>query len=66
MFLIPGGKPLFVEFKAPGEKPRKLQEHIHIILRRLGYEVKVFDSAERCISEILGALEASRLSKEGN
>lgn len=39
MYMIIGGRPLFIEFKASGQVPRPLQQHIHIILQGLGYEV---------------------------
>lgn len=41
--LLPDGKVGFVEVKAPGEEPRKLQLHRHEQLRRLGYQVYVLD-----------------------
>jgi hypothetical protein len=39
MFLLPNGRACFIEFKRPGEKPRKLQEHRAITLEQLGYNV---------------------------
>ena len=36
MFLVPGGRPLLIEFKVPGEKPDPLQVREHELLRRLG------------------------------
>jgi hypothetical protein len=42
--LLPGGVVVFVELKAPGEKPRKLQVHWHKKLRGLGFRVDVVDS----------------------
>lgn len=44
--LLPGGKIGFVELKAPGERPRKLQEARLGQLRRLGYKVFVCDRVE--------------------
>ena len=41
--LLPGGKMAFVEVKAPGKKPRPLQEARHRMLRRLGFKVYVLD-----------------------
>ena len=41
--LLPGGKMVFVEVKAPGEKPRPLQLARHRLLRRLGFKVYVLD-----------------------
>ncbi|MBO6507322.1 MAG: VRR-NUC domain-containing protein [Roseibium sp.] len=37
---------IFVEFKAPGKKPTRLQKHTHDKLRAQGYEVHVIDSIE--------------------
>ena len=42
----------FVEVKAPGQKPRKLQIRRHIRLRTLGFKVYVLDDPEE-IPEIL-------------
>lgn len=41
LFWVPGGRPLLVEFKREGEKPRVLQAHRHDTLRKAGYEVMV-------------------------
>ena len=41
--LLPGGKILFVECKAPGKKPTKLQAREHERLRAMGFEVVVVD-----------------------
>ena len=45
--LLPGGRIGFVELKAPGEKPRPLQEARMGQLRRLGYKVFVCDRPEQ-------------------
>lgn len=47
MVLMPGGRTGFVEVKAPGEKPRPLQNSRHRLLRRLGFRVYVLDNAEQ-------------------
>jgi len=39
LVLMDGGKLFFIEFKKPGEKPTKYQEHIHVKLRDLGFSV---------------------------
>lgn len=46
ILLLPGGRVLFVELKAPGKKPGKLQEFVHSKLRRLGFVVLVIDTVE--------------------
>lgn len=43
---LPGGRIIFVELKAPGEKPTALQERIHHMLLSLGADVRVVDSLE--------------------
>lgn len=45
LFLF-GGKVLFIEFKAPGEKPTALQVEMHGILRAEGFQVEVVDNVE--------------------
>lgn len=65
IFWIPGGKPLFIEFKAPGAKPRPLQVFVHEMLRSLGYQVEVCDNEKDTIEIVkAAALEAARLSEK--
>lgn len=45
--LLPGELIVFVELKAPGEKPSALQSRVHAKLQRLGFLVWVADSKER-------------------
>jgi hypothetical protein len=53
LFLIPGGRPLFVEFKRPGiGRLTALQEKEICFLKKLGYSVSVYDSAKSAIREI--------------
>lgn len=44
--LLPGGRCVFVELKAPGKKPSALQLRVHGVLTRLGFRVDVLDSKE--------------------
>ena len=44
--LMPGGVMAFVELKAPGRKPTRLQKIMHERIRALGFRVVVIDSAE--------------------
>ena len=56
--LIPGGTVAFVEVKAPGKKPRVLQEARHKMLQNLGFKVFVLDGMDqigRIIDEIHSA-----------
>jgi hypothetical protein len=45
--LLPHGKIIFVELKAPGEKLRKLQEFRAKELRNLGFDVRTIDTVEK-------------------
>lgn len=51
--LLPGGRIVFVELKAPGKKPTALQAKIHDRLRALGFEVRVIDSLEDARAVVL-------------
>lgn len=60
ILLMPGGKAIFVECKAPGEKPRKLQQERIKKLRSLGFKVEIVDSYKairKLIQEIGGGQE---------
>ncbi|HCR3337270.1 TPA: VRR-NUC domain-containing protein [Morganella morganii] len=46
LVLLPGGKVIFVECKAPGEKPRPDQLREHARLFALGHQVVVLDSKD--------------------
>lgn len=46
ILLMPGGRMAFVELKAPGQKPGKLQLRRHARLRTLGFPVYVLDNPE--------------------
>jgi hypothetical protein len=54
-FLIPGGKPLFIEFKRPDEEPEPYQRMVHMRLRHFGYEVQVHTSIESALRAIAAA-----------
>lgn len=47
MVLLPEGRIGFVEVKAPGAKPRPLQEKRHKQLRKLGFRVFVLDDSDQ-------------------
>lgn len=46
LFVGPGGRTLFVEFKAPGKRPRKLQLWFFSQMSELGHCVQVIDNVE--------------------
>jgi hypothetical protein len=60
-FWIPGGKPLIIEFKKPGEKPTPLQRDTIDYLIRIGYDVHVIDTKEQGIALIRDRLAAARV-----
>ena len=61
--LLPGGVVFWVELKAPGEKPRKIQGLRHLQLRGLGQTVHVADSIE-AVDAILGRYDERRAGHE--
>lgn len=56
LVLLPGAHIGFVEVKAPGKKPRPLQERRHKELRDFGFQVFVLDDPEQ-IPDILKEVE---------
>ena len=56
MILLPKGRIGFVEVKAPGKKPRPLQEQRHKQMRELGFKIFILDGREQ-IPEILKEVE---------
>ncbi|MBB6716350.1 VRR-NUC domain-containing protein [Clostridium gasigenes] len=53
--LMPGGRIVFVELKAPGKKLRAMQEYRAKELRELGFRVECIDSIEK-IKELVKEL----------
>ena len=45
--LLPGGRVILVELKAPGKKPSAVQLRVHAMLRELGFRVDVVDSVQQ-------------------
>lgn len=56
VILLPKGHIAFVEVKAPGKKPRPIQEARHRLLRDLGFQVFILDGEEQ-IGGILDAIQ---------
>ena len=56
--LLPGGRMGFVELKAPGKKPRLVQELRMRQLRRLGFFAAVIDGLEQ-IGGVLDEIQAT-------
>lgn len=60
LVLLPDGLIAFVELKAPGKRPRPLQEARHLLLRSLGFKVYVIDQPEQ-IGGMLDEIQTTRL-----
>ncbi len=60
--VLPQGRIGFVELKAPGEKPRKIQVRRMEQLRKLGFPVYVLDDKEK-IGEVLDDIQGTSLSR---
>ena len=65
MFMVPGGRPLFIEFKRPGEEPRPKQQHIHKILRHNRYDIQVYDTVDGAFQAVAAAVAAARVPAAG-
>lgn len=57
MFRIPGGRPLLIEFKRPGEVPTPLQTFSINKWKEDGYEVQVHDTKGSAIAAIAQILK---------
>lgn len=56
LVLMPNGKCAFVELKAPGEKPRKLQQIRMKQLKKLGFKCYLVDGVEQ-IKPVIDSIE---------
>jgi len=57
LVLLPGGKAVFVEMKAPGKQPRPLQRKRAEELRAMGFTVYCLDTlaaVDNFIAEVIG------------
>jgi hypothetical protein len=61
LFLVEGGRPFFIEFKAPGKKPSPLQISRITLLKELGYDVEVHDDADAATEALTRRVAAARL-----
>jgi hypothetical protein len=57
LFLIPGGRPLFMEIKRSGEDARELQALRRDVLLALKYDAVVCDNYDDAMAEILKRLK---------
>jgi hypothetical protein len=63
IFFVPGGRPVIIEFKAPGESPRILQEYYIDELKKRSYNVQSCDSSDGAMAVISRAVEAAYRAK---
>lgn len=61
-FLIPGGRPLFWEFKRPGKEPTPLQYERIRELRSLGYDAGWSDNSDAAREAISRAMAGASIS----
>jgi hypothetical protein len=66
MFLVPGGRGLFIELKAPGKRPTPIQHHRLETLRELGYAAIWTDNADTARAAITHAMGAGRPAAAGS
>lgn len=59
LVLWEGHNLLFIEFKRPGEEPRKLQKYIHEFLRDMGFEVAVYDDSDIAFRDVQAKIRAT-------
>lgn len=52
VFLLPGGKPLLIEFKAPGAALMPRQAYRADFLKRMGYDVECYDNRDLALKAI--------------
>lgn len=64
LFLIPGGRPLFIEFKWQAWEPEPKQEYWHKILRDLDYEVQTHNDVQQALEAIAVKVVAAAIYAE--
>lgn len=65
IFLIPGGRPLFIEFKRAGEKPRPRQVIYHKRLVYHGYDIEAHDTFQGAYEAVRRKVEAAAVHAAG-
>ena len=63
LFVLPGGKCLFMEFKDPDGVLSRKQLYWRRELRKMGHKVYVFDDKAKAIEALRKAVDAARLSE---
>lgn len=60
LVIVPGGRVYFVELKAPGKPPRKLQKYMHEQIREMGCVVLTIDTKEK-VDEFIKAVSENAI-----
>ena len=58
MFMIPGGKPFYIEFKSPGEVPTTQQAEMIERMKGDGYDVEIHDDKDQAVEAIRARMQA--------
>ena len=56
---------MFVEFKRTDKKPRALQLYVLELLRKLGFEARVYDNVTQSVAEITAYIQSHRKTTGG-
>lgn len=59
LFLVPGGLPVFIEFKRQGQKPGPLQDFRLRELRKLGYRAEWADNYDTAMGYLVAAISSA-------
>lgn len=59
--MLPGGRPLIIEFKVPGKHPTPLQQREIEELKELGYAVEVCNDVEKAKDAVERLLRSGRI-----
>lgn len=59
LFFIPGGRPLLIEFKQPGETPEPRQRLIHAFLSYNNYDIETHTTTQGAVQAVTARLAAA-------
>lgn len=65
LWFLPAGRVLLIEFKRPGDSPRKSQTNAHKNLALLGHTVYIVDDYHVAMGIVAAAVEAARRAEKG-
>ena len=56
LYVLPGGRVVWVEYKKPGERPTAIQDERHDLLTAFGHTVATYESVEEAVAGVAQAL----------